>query len=1314
MDSEQSPANTIGRFQIELQGVLEGVEVEGHTTRHLLLELLAARAIQRRQNISAEESLEILARELDTNCLLLRSQYKPLYDNLESLVTRFDLDNYPIEQTLQVIESVSQNTPQKRQDGSGVYYFPSWLTHHLGSLAIPDAPFLFLDFGRSWLLPQIVERYREGNKPIEFVSLDRNTSIVEGLRLALAIIHDDLDQVREAVTAFAEQENKISAETFPLNTLNIRAFGTIYFDLFPSSPNVRDRVELDHLLSEVLTDKLTANGRFIILAPAFLLSNKSWQTFRETLLSIFHLEAIVELPANTFAPDALVKSALILLRKPQQAITRRVTLFTPQDPDSIQQDPDAILTKLKVQLEQEEPPEPNTNIFERPTSELTDRWDPKFNSPLRLQLQNQLINSSQVTWLESIVQLITRGPSPAALQPYIQTHLAGISFEGRQKNLAGLKSGTEVWLRREPDNSHDPNAIHVERRSGISLGYIPAELAAKLADALDEINGRYPATIVRLQGGTSNQPTLGVTIQFAPPQYAQTGEPVTVIRPRDITNHRLTGSGESAWLLASKGENSIRLKANDILLHLHTRSGKACVVPGAFEGSVCHRDLAIIRPSPDIDPYYLLSFILGSEFQQQLYFVARDNALATVDLDDLRELLVIVPPLASQRRIAWAFAESQGQLGPDLGTGVEQWLRLAQDPTTVDGLWLDSSLLSSLFTDWDQIRTFDDWLRMKSNYVRELRNAIAHGQVSFNDPGLNTALMILYAIHRAIEHLHTAPKTQEDARRQAGEMLVDLRNQLAAIQNDFLRSRFINLALMLTDLLQARSAPLPLDLRPESLTLPTTIPALLRLFVTNEGQDNLIDFELTPQLSSGEILELPAWQLNSLASGETYTFEARLRFQVPGVVYLTSQVSYFRDGIKHTQSIPPLKLEAIPLDQLPFTPIEPNPYITGGAVESAEMFFGRQDVLNFLHESLIGAHQNNVIILQGNRRTGKSSILKQIIVRDLFSPHIPVYIDCQGLGQLNNQKFFYKIAREIWKALAKRDDIQKSQSVRRGDISEDDPFYDFRELLDELIPSGRHLILLIDEFEVIDMAIRAGTLDPIVLENLRHLFQHRRDLAVILTGSYRLSHLRQEYWSILFGLGLKRNIGFLDEEAARQLITQPLRDIVTYAPEAINRIIELTACQPLFVQMVCHNLVNQLNTHKSNYVTLRDVEEAAQETLTSASDQMQHMFSATHSPVLQAILIYMAGSLTEPDDTILLHQIKTFIDQHRLSINDADLTAALREMSERDLVQIQGPVSQRQYRFKIDLFRQWLRRNQDLNTAIERAQNVPYVGEDET
>ena len=75
----------------------------------------------------------------------------------------------------------------------------------------------------------------------------------------------------------------------------------------------------------------------------------------------------------------------------------------------------------------------------------------------------------------------------------------------------------------------------------------------------------------------------------------------------------------------------------------------------------------------------------------------------------------------------------------------------------------------------------------------------------------------------------------------------------------------------------------------------------------------------------------------------------------------------------------------------------PNPYIAGNPLTGTEMFFGRSDVFDFIHQALSGQHQDNVLVLYGQRRTGKTSILYQMD-RNLSDRYLCVFIDLHGLA----------------------------------------------------------------------------------------------------------------------------------------------------------------------------------------------------------------------------------------------------------------------------------------------------------------------------
>ena len=75
--------------------------------------------------------------------------------------------------------------------------------------------------------------------------------------------------------------------------------------------------------------------------------------------------------------------------------------------------------------------------------------------------------------------------------------IAGVRFEERREACECLVVGEAVDLEREPDNSHDSNAILVLARHGDELGYVPRADARKMAPLLDK-GARVEAVVKKL------------------------------------------------------------------------------------------------------------------------------------------------------------------------------------------------------------------------------------------------------------------------------------------------------------------------------------------------------------------------------------------------------------------------------------------------------------------------------------------------------------------------------------------------------------------------------------------------------------------------------------------------------------------------------------------------------------------------------------------------------------------------------------------------------------------------------------------------
>ena len=95
------------------------------------------------------------------------------------------------------------------------------------------------------------------------------------------------------------------------------------------------------------------------------------------------------------------------------------------------------------------------------------------------------------------------------------TKVMGVSFEGRQNMVAGLRPGLELDLKRQPDNPVDANAVAVWFGT-FHIGFLRKEIAKHVAPVMDA-GARYRAEIEHVTGGASK--FFGVNIRVE--RYAE-------------------------------------------------------------------------------------------------------------------------------------------------------------------------------------------------------------------------------------------------------------------------------------------------------------------------------------------------------------------------------------------------------------------------------------------------------------------------------------------------------------------------------------------------------------------------------------------------------------------------------------------------------------------------------------------------------------------------------------------------------------------------------------------------------------------------
>lgn len=355
-----------------------------------------------------------------------------------------------------------------------------------------------------------------------------------------------------------------------------------------------------------------------------------------------------------------------------------------------------------------------------------------------------------------------------------------------------------------------------------------------------------------------------------------------------------------------------------------------------------------------------------------------------------------------------------------------------------------------------------------------------------------------------------------------------------------------------------------------------------------------------------------------------------------------------------------------------------NPYVVGKTLtEQQEIFVGRTQISAQIAQLIL--HQGTPpMLLYGQRRMGKTSLLLNL-GRLLPNAIVPLLVDLQGPVSLakDYDSFLYNVARLMIKT------AQHHRSLKLPSISKEalsvDPFTRFDEWLDaveeELGQSTA--LLMLDEFEALDSAIDRGNFDEeSVLGTLRHIIQHRPRFKVLIAGSHTLKEL-QRWASYLINVQVVK-IDYLTEEEARQLIERPVKDFaLSYEADASSRVLQLTRCHPLMIQLLCYDIVdlkNQQSPEVRRLATLVDVETAVPTALSRGIFfflDIENQITSQGRDVLRFMSSHGEGKIIRGDSLV------THFPE--------DLSSTLDLLLRRDLIEAvpQG------YRFQVELIRRW-------------------------
>jgi len=376
-----------------------------------------------------------------------------------------------------------------------------------------------------------------------------------------------------------------------------------------------------------------------------------------------------------------------------------------------------------------------------------------------------------------------------------------------------------------------------------------------------------------------------------------------------------------------------------------------------------------------------------------------------------------------------------------------------------------------------------------------------------------------------------------------------------------------------------------------------------------------------------------------------------------------------------------------------------NPYIAGNPISDPQRFFGREDVFSEVMK-VLRHPQENAIVLYGQRRIGKTSVLlqleKQLDARGEFTS---VYFDLQDKAAKPLAEVLYELSQCIsvktTKTTPNRKDFDKTGDYFRKTF--------LTTAANAAAPSG--LVLLFDEFDVLDnpQQSQAG---QAFFPYLRTWMAYVERVHFVFVIGRRPEDLSIDTISAFKGVRSTR-VSLLEDASAEAVVRQSEHDSsLIWKNSAIEKVWDWAQGHPYFTQLLC-NVVweNVYDNHITNAPTVEavDIDNSIDKTLQQGANAFHWIWDGL-PPAERVVIAAMAEAR---EDMITQEKLVEILNSSGVRLIVRELELAPETLTEWQLLR----PSDGGYRFVVPLLRRWVTTNRPLRRVKEELDRLDPLAE---
>jgi branched-chain amino acid transport system substrate-binding protein len=395
-----------------------------------------------------------------------------------------------------------------------------------------------------------------------------------------------------------------------------------------------------------------------------------------------------------------------------------------------------------------------------------------------------------------------------------------------------------------------------------------------------------------------------------------------------------------------------------------------------------------------------------------------------------------------------------------------------------------------------------------------------------------------------------------------------------------------------------------------------------------------------------------------------------------------------------------------------------NPYIAGNPVGNTNAFVGRADILRDVVR-VLRRPQDNAIVLYGQRRIGKTSVLQHLKAQlPTQGKYCPIYFDLQDKATLTLGQVVSGLAQEIAYALKQtKPDLGDQPEITfqetwllnvlqnlPKDLG-DQPEITFRETwlpnVLQNLPKDTALVLLFDEFDVL-AAPQAEQAGAAFFPYLRQLLSSdSQRLNFIFVIGRNVADLTNIALSLFKGIDTKR-VSLLKQEDTEKLVRlSEDNSSLNWPTEAVEYVWQRTNGHAFFTQQLCSHVWEQAYDEAPETIptaTPENIENVIFDALESSRNTLEWLWDGL-PPAERVVASALAEAGPKP---ITESELEKLLHESGVRVVIRELQNAPRLLQDWDLLE----PADGGYRFRVELLRLWIEDNKPLKRVQEELERI--------